>query len=119
ARIDADRILVARLQEEERESFTVEQRAKFLHDTIVAQRRFLAKQRSADIRRNFKHADLIRKKFEEIQTLYERQKKFDQSFIPINSARDEKMIDKLNKKAAGMDKVEVPKEHESNKVEGH
>ncbi|GKC44295.1 hypothetical protein Tco_1062017 [Tanacetum coccineum] len=36
ARIDADRILAARLQEEERESFTVEQRAKFLHDTIAA-----------------------------------------------------------------------------------
>ncbi|GKC18069.1 hypothetical protein Tco_1014851, partial [Tanacetum coccineum] len=51
ARIEADRILAARLQEEERESFTVEQRAKFLHDTIAAQRRFLAQQRSADIRR--------------------------------------------------------------------
>ncbi|GKC70176.1 hypothetical protein Tco_1116059, partial [Tanacetum coccineum] len=46
ARIETDRILAARLQEEERESFTVEQRAKFLHDTIAAQRRFLAQQRS-------------------------------------------------------------------------
>ncbi|GKF72729.1 hypothetical protein Tco_0208843, partial [Tanacetum coccineum] len=33
-----------------REQFTVEERAKFLHDTITAQRRFLAEQRVAAIR---------------------------------------------------------------------
>ncbi|GJV35091.1 hypothetical protein Tco_1407568 [Tanacetum coccineum] len=42
ARIEADRLLALRLQDEEREQFTVEERAKFLHDTIAAQRRFLA-----------------------------------------------------------------------------
>ncbi|GJT40282.1 hypothetical protein Tco_0940147 [Tanacetum coccineum] len=47
ARIEADRLLAARLQEEERETFTVEERAKFLYDTIAAQRRFLAQQRAA------------------------------------------------------------------------
>ncbi|GKC99583.1 hypothetical protein Tco_1169858, partial [Tanacetum coccineum] len=41
-RIEADRLLALRLQDGEREQFTVEERAKFLHDTIVAQRRFLA-----------------------------------------------------------------------------
>ncbi|GKB60993.1 hypothetical protein Tco_0917179 [Tanacetum coccineum] len=45
ARIEADRLLAERLQEQE-EQFTVEERAKFLHDTIAAQRRFLAQQRS-------------------------------------------------------------------------
>ncbi|GJT36278.1 hypothetical protein Tco_0926697 [Tanacetum coccineum] len=49
-RIKADRLLAARLQEEERENFTVKERAKFLHDTIAAQRRFLAQQRAAAIR---------------------------------------------------------------------
>ncbi|GJY31344.1 hypothetical protein Tco_0414839 [Tanacetum coccineum] len=39
-----------KLQEEEREKFTVEERAKLLHDTIAAQRRFLAQQRAAKIR---------------------------------------------------------------------
>ncbi|GKG61715.1 hypothetical protein Tco_0621424, partial [Tanacetum coccineum] len=34
-----DRLLALRLQDEEREQFTVEERAKFLHDTIAAQRR--------------------------------------------------------------------------------
>ncbi|GJS66961.1 hypothetical protein Tco_0681525 [Tanacetum coccineum] len=42
ARLNADKILAEKLQEEEREKFTIEQRAKFLYDTIAAQRRFLA-----------------------------------------------------------------------------
>ncbi|GJW35096.1 putative ribonuclease H-like domain-containing protein [Tanacetum coccineum] len=50
ARIEADRLLALRLQDEEREQFTVEERAKFLHDTIAAQRRFLAEQRAITIR---------------------------------------------------------------------
>ncbi|GJV39301.1 retrovirus-related pol polyprotein from transposon TNT 1-94 [Tanacetum coccineum] len=50
AKIEADRLLAARLQEEERETFTVEERATFLYDTIAAQRRFLAQQRAATIR---------------------------------------------------------------------
>ncbi|GKD14603.1 hypothetical protein Tco_1199010, partial [Tanacetum coccineum] len=50
ARLNADKILAEKLQEEEREKFTIEQRAKFLHDTIAAQRRFLAQQRSEAIR---------------------------------------------------------------------
>ncbi|GJS61685.1 hypothetical protein Tco_0656469 [Tanacetum coccineum] len=39
--MEANRLLALRLQEEEREKFNVEERAKFLHDTIAAQRRFL------------------------------------------------------------------------------
>ncbi|GJR94192.1 hypothetical protein Tco_0266366 [Tanacetum coccineum] len=50
ARLNADKILAKKLQEEEREKFTIEQRAKFLNDTIAAQRRFLAQQRSEAIR---------------------------------------------------------------------
>ncbi|GJV91102.1 putative ribonuclease H-like domain-containing protein [Tanacetum coccineum] len=50
ARIEADRILAEKLQEQEREQFTIEKRAKFLHDTIAAQRKFLAQQRSEAIR---------------------------------------------------------------------
>ncbi|GJX58312.1 hypothetical protein Tco_0289702 [Tanacetum coccineum] len=42
SKIEADRLLTKRLQEEEKEQFTVEEKAKFLHDTIAAQRRFLA-----------------------------------------------------------------------------
>ncbi|GJW85195.1 hypothetical protein Tco_0158340 [Tanacetum coccineum] len=41
-RLNADKILAEKVQEEERENFTIEERAKLLHDTIAAQRRFLA-----------------------------------------------------------------------------
>ncbi|GJW00601.1 hypothetical protein Tco_1555852 [Tanacetum coccineum] len=95
ARIEADRILAEKLQEQEREQFTIEERAKFLHDTIAAQRKFLAQQRSQAIRNkpptknqlrnqmmtyikhvgNYKHADLKSKKFEDIQALYEKIKR--------------------------------------------
>ncbi|GJU06916.1 putative ribonuclease H-like domain-containing protein, partial [Tanacetum coccineum] len=53
ARLNADEILAEKLQEEEREKFTIKQRAKLLHDTIVVQRRFLAQQRSEAIRNKF------------------------------------------------------------------
>ncbi|GJV35611.1 hypothetical protein Tco_1408088 [Tanacetum coccineum] len=42
ARLNANKILAEKRQEEEREMYTIEQRTKFLHDTIAAQRRFLA-----------------------------------------------------------------------------
>ncbi|GKA80870.1 hypothetical protein Tco_0787562 [Tanacetum coccineum] len=42
--------LAEKLQEQEKEQFTIEERAKFLHDTIAAQRKFLAQQRSEAIR---------------------------------------------------------------------
>ncbi|GKD14619.1 hypothetical protein Tco_1199026 [Tanacetum coccineum] len=94
ARLNADKILTKKLQEEERENFTIEQRAKFLHDTIAAQRRFIAQQRPEAIRnklpiRNqlkkqmmtylkyvsgYIHAQLNKKKFEEIQVMYEKVK---------------------------------------------
>ncbi|GKA88102.1 hypothetical protein Tco_0809866 [Tanacetum coccineum] len=118
ARIEADRLLAEKFQEEEREQFIVEERAKFLHDTIVAQRKFLAQQRSEAIRNrpptknqlrnqmmtylkhvgDFKHSDLKIKKFEEIQALYEKIKRSDEDFIAIGSAEDERIIKEMNEK---------------------
>ncbi|GJT16397.1 hypothetical protein Tco_0875103 [Tanacetum coccineum] len=118
ARIEADRILAEKLQEQEREQFTIEERAKFLHDTIAAQRKFLAKQRSEAIRNrpptknqlrnqmmtflkhvgNFKHPELKSKKFEDIQAMYEKIKRSDEDFIDIGSVEDDKLITKMNKK---------------------
>ncbi|GJW19988.1 hypothetical protein Tco_0027424, partial [Tanacetum coccineum] len=112
ARIEADRLLAEKLQEQEREQFTIEERAKFLHDTIAAQRRFLAQQRSEAIKNrpptknqlrnqmmtylkhvgNFKHVELKIKKFEEVQALYEKIKRSDEDFISIGYAKDERLI---------------------------
>ncbi|GJU67534.1 hypothetical protein Tco_1253793 [Tanacetum coccineum] len=116
ARIEADRLLALRLQDEEREQFTVEERAKFLHDTIAAQRRFLAEQRAIAIRNkpptrtqlrnqmmtylkhvgNKKHSDLKNKTFEDIQALYEKVKRFDESFTAVGSTEDERRIKEMN-----------------------
>ncbi|GJW90949.1 hypothetical protein Tco_0168502 [Tanacetum coccineum] len=122
------------------EQFTVEQRAKFLHDTIAAQRKFLAEQRAVAIRskpltktqlRNqmitflkyvgrYTHSKLRNKKFEEVQVLYEKAKKSIQYFVPIGSAKDERLIENMNKKAAGKDtskKEKVLEEPNSTKME--
>ncbi|GJR70431.1 hypothetical protein Tco_0016496 [Tanacetum coccineum] len=116
ARIEADRLLALRLQDEERDQFTVEERAKFLHDIIAAQRRFLAKQKAIAIRnkppirtqlrnqmmtylkhvRNKKHSDPKSKTFEEIQALYEKVKRFDESFTVVGSTKDERRIKEMN-----------------------
>ncbi|GKB09373.1 hypothetical protein Tco_0837685, partial [Tanacetum coccineum] len=116
ARIEVDRLLALRLQDEEREQFTMEERAKFLHDTIAAQRRFLAEQRAIAIRNkpptrtqlrnqmmtylkhvgNKKHSDLKSKTFEEIQALYEKVKRFDESFTAVGSTEDERRIKEMN-----------------------
>ncbi|GJZ89803.1 hypothetical protein Tco_0661730, partial [Tanacetum coccineum] len=137
ARIEADRLLAEKLKEEEREQFTVEERAKFLHDTIAAQRKFLAQQRLEAIWNrprtknqlrnqmmtylkhvgNFKHSDLKTKKFEEIQALYEKIKRSDEYFISIGSAKDERLIKKINEKGINFSKTESVKE-EDKKEEG-
>ncbi|GJS36646.1 hypothetical protein Tco_0535028 [Tanacetum coccineum] len=118
ARIEADRILAEKLQEQEREQFTIEERAKFLHDTIAAQRKFLAQQRSEAIRNrpptknqlrnqmmtylkhvgNFKHSELKSKKFEDIQAMYEKIKRSTEDFIAIGSVEDDRLIKKMKKK---------------------
>ncbi|GJT10150.1 hypothetical protein Tco_0857192 [Tanacetum coccineum] len=129
ARIKADRLLAARLQEEERETFTVEERAKFMYDTIAAQRRFLAQQRAAAIRsrppirtqlRNQmmtylnhvggkKHADLKNKNFEEIQVMYKEVKRSNKNFIAIGSAEDERQIKEMNEESKDPKKKRLKK----------
>ncbi|GJV27176.1 hypothetical protein Tco_1383624 [Tanacetum coccineum] len=136
-RIEADRLLAEKLQEKEREQFTIKERAKFLHDTIAAQRKFLAQQRSEAIRNkpptknqlrnqlmtylkhvgNYKHVELKIKKFEEVQDLYEKIKRSDEDFISIGSAEDEKLIKRMNEKGVGLSKSEVIKEESKEEVQ--
>ncbi|GKA81141.1 putative ribonuclease H-like domain-containing protein, partial [Tanacetum coccineum] len=128
-RIEADRLLALRLQDEEREQFTVEERAKFLHDTIADQRRFLAEKRAIAIRNrpptrtqlrnqmmtylkhvgNKKHSDLKNKTFEEIQALYEKVKRFDESFTAVGSTKDERKIKEMNEGAKDLEQKRLKK----------
>ncbi|GKA48680.1 hypothetical protein Tco_0741638 [Tanacetum coccineum] len=99
ARLNAEKILVEKLQEEEREMYTIKQRTKFLHDTIAAQRRFLAQQRSEAIRNKPPSRNKLRK-----------QLMSDDSFIAIGSAEDEKMIKEMNEQAVDASKKRVKKD---------
>ncbi|GJT76694.1 hypothetical protein Tco_1043419 [Tanacetum coccineum] len=137
ARFEADRLLAEKLQEQEREQFTIEEKARFLHDTIAAQRKFLAQQRSEAIRNkpptknqlrnqmmtylkhvgNYKHAELKIKKFEEVQALYEKIKRSDEDFISIGSAEDERLIKRMNEKGVDLSKSEVIKEESKEEVQ--
>ncbi|GJU77146.1 retrovirus-related pol polyprotein from transposon TNT 1-94 [Tanacetum coccineum] len=103
----------------EREEYKIEERAKFMAETIAAQRKFRAAQRSTKIRsrpptksqlRNlmmtylkniggYKHSQLKEKSFEEIKGMYERQKKSVQDFVPIGSAKEEELIKKMMRRA--------------------
>ncbi|GKC04876.1 hypothetical protein Tco_0996486, partial [Tanacetum coccineum] len=102
ARIEADRLLAERVQEAEREQFTVEKRAKFLHILRAPQKEILH------------NKELI---FDEIKALYEKVKRFDDSFITIGSTEDERKIKEMNEGASDLDnKKKFVKEDVSAKV---
>ncbi|GJU96391.1 hypothetical protein Tco_1321147 [Tanacetum coccineum] len=61
-----------------------------------------------------KHFDLKTKTFDEIQVLYEKIKRFDDSFIAIGSAEDEKMIKEMNEQAIDASKKRVKKDDSVN-----
>ncbi|GJY45541.1 hypothetical protein Tco_0434604, partial [Tanacetum coccineum] len=137
AKIDASEELVAILQMEEREMYTIEERSKLLSEFFERRKKLLAEERVATVRNKhptrtqlrslmmtylkhtgkYRHNQLNKKTFEEIHALYIKEQERDAYFIPIGSKRDEKMIDKMNKKAASMDEENIPEETESTKVE--
>ncbi|GJZ97711.1 hypothetical protein Tco_0670164 [Tanacetum coccineum] len=66
---------------------------------------------------NKKHLDPKNKTFEEIQALYEKVKRFDESFTAIGSTEDERKIKEMNEGASDPDKKEkFVKEDVSTKV---
>ncbi|GJV21799.1 hypothetical protein Tco_1370819 [Tanacetum coccineum] len=105
ARIDADELLVERLQQEEREQFTIEEKSRLLVEMIAERKRFFAAQRAEQIRnkpptrtqlRNkmitylknmgrFTHNQLKNRSLEEIQMLYEKEQKWIDDFVPMDS----------------------------------
>ncbi|GJY56287.1 retrovirus-related pol polyprotein from transposon TNT 1-94 [Tanacetum coccineum] len=87
-------ILAEKLQQEEREQYSIEDRAKFLHDTIAAQRKFLAEQRSAAIRNKPPTISQLRN-----QMITYLKHKQDQTFVAIGTEEDERAIKKMNEKA--------------------
>ncbi|GJZ73380.1 hypothetical protein Tco_0637526, partial [Tanacetum coccineum] len=101
AKIEADRLLAARLQEEEREMFTIEERAKFLYDTIAAQ------QRAATIRSRPPTRTQLRN---QMMTYLKHVKRSDKDFIAIGSAEDGRQIKEMNEKSKDPKKKRVVNE---------
>ncbi|GJY75658.1 ribonuclease H-like domain, gag-pre-integrase domain protein [Tanacetum coccineum] len=96
AKMDASEELVARLQNGEElreEMYTIERKVKQISVFFNKEEESYLSEESGPIHQGTRK---------------------DADFMPIGSERDEKMIDKINKKAAGMDEEEVP---ESTKVE--
>ncbi|GJU46448.1 hypothetical protein Tco_1203714 [Tanacetum coccineum] len=105
ARMDADELLAERLHQEEREQFTIEEKSRMLVEMIVERKRFFAAQRAEQIRnkpptkaqlRNkmvtymkhmgkYTHNQMKNKSFEEIQKLNEREKKWINDFVLMDS----------------------------------
>ncbi|GKC20849.1 hypothetical protein Tco_1022999 [Tanacetum coccineum] len=119
AELEDNEMIAAEVQRTERENFTEEQKAKFLVETIAAQRRFRAEQQAALRRskpptipqlrnqmmkyiRNVSgkaYRNLKNKSYEEIKDIYEKVKRFNDKFVAIGSTEDEQAIKEMNVKA--------------------
>ncbi|GJY35341.1 hypothetical protein Tco_0420719 [Tanacetum coccineum] len=109
AELEDNEMIAVEVQRTERENFTEEQKAKFLVETIVAQRRFRAEQ-PATLRRSKPptisqlrnqmmkyirnlggkaYRNLKNKSYEEIKDIYEKVKRINDKFVAIGSTKDE------------------------------
>ncbi|GJT87679.1 hypothetical protein Tco_1069396 [Tanacetum coccineum] len=117
--LEDNEMIAAEVQRIERENFTEEQKAKFLVETIAAQRRFRAEQQAA-LRRSKPptipqlrnqmmkyirnvggkaYRNLKNKNYEEIKDIYEKVKRINDKFVAIGSTEDEQAIKEMNVKA--------------------
>ncbi|GJT39724.1 hypothetical protein Tco_0939589 [Tanacetum coccineum] len=105
AMIDADEQLAARLQAEEQEQFSIEEKLRMLVEMIAERKKFFEAQRASEQRskpptknqiRNkmctylknmggYKHNQLKRRSYEEIQKLFDKAYKQVSSFVPMDS----------------------------------
>ncbi|GJT40607.1 hypothetical protein Tco_0940472 [Tanacetum coccineum] len=102
ARIEADRLLALRLQDEEREHFTVNKpptRTQLRNQMMTYLKHVI----------NKKHSDLKSKTFEDIQALYEKVKRFDESFTAVGSTEDERRIKEMNEGVKDPDQKSLKK----------
>ncbi|GJW22530.1 hypothetical protein Tco_0033152, partial [Tanacetum coccineum] len=117
--LEDNEMIAVEVQRIERENFTEEQKAKFLVETIAAQRRFRVEQQGA-LRRS-KHPtipqlrnqmmkyirnvggkaykNLKNQSYKEIRDIYEKLKRFNDELVAIGSTEDEQAIKEMNVKA--------------------
>nr|GEV68659.1 uncharacterized mitochondrial protein AtMg00810-like [Tanacetum cinerariifolium] len=93
ARIDADALLVERLQQEEREQFTVDEQARMLVDLIAKRKRFFAAQRAKQIRNKPPTKAQLRNKMVTYQKHMESSKKRSRADHDKESVKKQKLED--------------------------
>ncbi|GJU17548.1 hypothetical protein Tco_1145514 [Tanacetum coccineum] len=130
--IEADEQLATRVQDEEQELYSIEEKTRLLVEMIAERKRFFAAQRAAEQRskpptktqmRNrmctylkniggYKHNQLKEKSYEEIQKLFDKTYKQVNSFVPMASDDKEKGSEK---KAGGSRKKTLAKKRAGEK----
>ncbi|GKD57512.1 hypothetical protein Tco_1290899 [Tanacetum coccineum] len=108
ARIEADILLALRLQDEERGSSSLNKppTKTQLRNQMMTYLKHVG---------NKKHSDLKSKTFEEIQALYEKVKRFDESFTAVGSTKDERRTKEMNEGVKDTDQKRI-KEEDTAKV---
>ncbi|GJX44836.1 hypothetical protein Tco_0261512 [Tanacetum coccineum] len=139
ARIDADHELAVRLTHEEKEKYTIKERARLLAEFFERRKKQLLAKKAEAIRnkpptrtqvRNmmitylkhmgkYTHQQLKHKNFEEVQKLYEREKKWIDDFKPIDddSQQQAKNTKKRPKADSGEESSKKQKLEEDNDAE--
>ncbi|GJR59422.1 hypothetical protein Tco_1501584 [Tanacetum coccineum] len=112
-RIDVDHELAVRLNHEEHEKYTVDERAKLLAEFFERRKKQLVEERAVAIR----NKPPTRTKLRKIQALYIKEQERTVNFVPIGSEEDERLIQKMNKKAASVHVEKVLEESDSTKVD--
>ncbi|GJR57684.1 hypothetical protein Tco_1499846 [Tanacetum coccineum] len=136
AKIDADRELAVRLTHEEKEKYTIKERARLLAEFFNQRKKQLAVARAEAIRnkphiktqvRNrmitylkhmgkYTHQQLKNKTYEEIQRLYEKEKRWIDDFQPMDTEAikdSEKKVDSSTKAARGKEQESAKSDEEA------
>nr|GEY20080.1 hypothetical protein [Tanacetum cinerariifolium] len=112
ARIDVDHELAVILTHEEQEKYIVDERAKLLAEYFKRRKKELAEERDAAIR----NKPPTRTQLRRLMMTYLKHTEKVTNFVPVGSDEDERLIQKMNEKAADVHKEKVLEEHDSTKV---
>ncbi|GJX26916.1 hypothetical protein Tco_0233212 [Tanacetum coccineum] len=105
ARIDADELLAERLQQEEREQFTIKEKSRLLVEMIafVERKQFFA-------HREFTHNQLKNRSLEEIQMLYKKEQKWIDDFVPMDSELEVQRLKRVGEEQSTEKEKELSEE---------
>ncbi|GKB43493.1 hypothetical protein Tco_0888435, partial [Tanacetum coccineum] len=115
---------VKKLVEEEFIKTALSNEYDFIQARIEADRLLAIRLQDEERAVHYKHSDLKNKTFEDIQALYEKVKRFDESFTAVGSTEDETKIKEMNEGAKDLEQKrlkkkvakETPKKEDTAKV---